>query len=182
MKQLLAFPLAITCLLLLAEPALAVAVGTTATTTVTADPSTTTTVSLTPFYTYLNEGLEALLTGFAMVVAAWLRWAFHKYLTPYLGAQAEAKFAGDLNTALTNGVKSNMNALGAWETAHTDLDVKNAVAARAVTYAEKFAPDAVAYAKSQGLGAADLAEKALAFVPPPPAPTPEPPPLKGANA
>lgn len=174
MKRVLTFLslslLAALALVALADPAFAAAAGTTTTTTVAANPSTTTTVSLTPFYTYLNEFVDLFLSGLAAVVVGWVIFLFNKYVGPYLPAQfraaLDARASTALNTALANGVPIALHQLDAWETVHQSVDVQNKVLAKAASYALEHAPDAAAHFD---LGPDELAKKALAFVPPPPA-------------
>jgi hypothetical protein len=122
-------------------------------------------VDLTPIYSTLNEVAGLILSGLALFVAGWIRWAFHKYLTPYLGEQAETKAANDLNTALQNGVAIALTQAQAWESAHKDVKVQGSIAAWAAQYAVNHAPDAV---KRFGYDPDELAIKALAYLPPPP--------------
>ena len=122
-------------------------------------------VDLTPIYSSLNEAGGLVLSGLAIFVAGWIRWAFHKYLTPYLGEQAETKASDDLNTALRNGVSIALNQAGAWESVHKDVAVQGAIAAWAAQYAVNHAPDAI---KRFGIDPDELAIKALAYLPPPP--------------
>ena len=122
-------------------------------------------VDITPIYNVLNESLGLILSGFAVFVAGWIRWAFHKYLTPYLGEQAETKAANDLSTALKNGVAIALNQAGAWESVHKDVQVQGAITAWAAQYAVNHAPDAI---KRFGIDPDELAIKALAYLPPPP--------------
>ena len=122
-------------------------------------------VDLTPIYNTLNESLGLILSGFAIFVAGWIRWAFHKYLTPYLGEQAETKASDDLNTALKNGVAIALAQAQAYENVHKDIQVQGAITAWAAQYAVNHAPDAI---KRFGFDPDELAIKALAYLPSPP--------------
>lgn len=128
-------------------------------------PAYADTVKLTPVYDLVNQVLQELLEGLAMAVSGWLMFIFHKYLTPYIGAQMEAKARDSLNTALANGVQIALQKVDGAEKVHTDIEVKGMVAAWAAQYAVDHAPGAVG---KFGLDPNQLALKALAYIPTPP--------------
>lgn len=139
-------------------------------------PAAAAPVDLSPAYTYINQFLPILLAGLAIALSAWIVWAFHtrvrpfleKYVAPAILDRIEQKAASALNTALQNGIAIAMNKVEAVEQQHATVDVKNDWAAQAASYTLKFAPDAVA---KFGLTPEDLALKALAYVPVAPATT-----------
>lgn len=122
-------------------------------------------VDLTPLYGVGNQIIQAIAAGAVTALCGWAVYAFHAYLAPYLGTQDEAQIAANLNTTLSNGVAAGLVHLGAWETAHKDVEVRGAVQKFAVQYAVDHAPEAIAHF---GLSPDQLAIKALAFIPTPP--------------
>lgn len=122
-------------------------------------------VKVSPLYDVFNNFLQTILEGVAMAVSGWLMFIFHKYITPWIGAQMEAKARDSLNTALANGVAIAMTKVENAEQAHSSVEVKGQLAAWAAQYAIDHAPDAI---KKFGLDPNQLALKALAYVPPAP--------------
>lgn len=120
-------------------------------------------VNLSPLFGYLNETLALLGTGIAAYVVMLVRSWLASHLT-FLDAKTDATLATGLNTALQNGVNIAMQKLGAFETVHENINLKNSVAAAAANYAISHAPDAV---DRFGLTPDALATKALAFLPQP---------------
>jgi hypothetical protein len=130
-----------------------------------AGPAVAATVNLDPIYHVANDFLQTILEGVAMAVSGWLMFIFHKYLTPWIGAQMEAKARDSLNTALDNGMRIAMTTVEGAEKAHNSAEVKGQLAAWAAQYAIDHAPDAVS---RFGLDPNQLALKALAYIPPAP--------------
>lgn len=130
-----------------------------------ANDASAATVSIDPIYTWLNQGVSTLLEGVAMGISGWVMFIFHRYLTPWIGAQLESKARDSLNTALANGVAIALNKVQGAENLHSDVQVKGQLAAWAAQYAIDHAPAAVA---KFGLDPNALALKALAYVPPAP--------------
>lgn len=128
-------------------------------------PAAAASVNLQPLYDIGNETLQLLLEGFAMAISGWLMFIFHKYITPWIGAQMEAKARDALNTALANGVAIAMTKVQDAEKLHSRVEVKGQLAAWAAQYAIDHSPGAV---KKFGLDPNQLALKALAYVPPAP--------------
>lgn len=128
-------------------------------------PALAATVTVQPLYDMFNEVLQALMQGLVLAVSGWLMFVFHKYLTPWIGAQMEAKARDSLNTALANGVAIAMTKVEGAEKLHASVEVKGQLAAWAAQYAIDHAPGAVS---KFGLDPNQLALKALAYVPPAP--------------
>jgi len=122
------------------------------------------TVNASPLYNMVNQVLQEVLEGVAMAVSGWLMFVFHKYVTPWIGAQLEAKARDSLNMALANGVAIAMSKVEGAEQLHQNVAVKGAVTAWAAQYAVDHAPGAVA---KFGLDPNQLALKALAYIPTP---------------
>ena len=128
-------------------------------------PALAASVTLQPLYDAFNQFLQTIIEGLAMALSGWLMFVFHKYITPWIGAQMEAKARDSLNTALANGVAIAMQKVEGAEKAHSDVQVKGAIAAWAAQYAIDHAPGAI---NKFGLDPNQLALKALAYVPAPP--------------
>lgn len=122
-------------------------------------------VNLDPIYHMLNDCVQTLLEGAAMIISGWVMVMVHKYVTPWFGAQMEAKARDSLNTALANGVAIALNKVEGVERMHMNVEVKGQLAAWAAQYAIDHAPGAV---DRFGLSPSQLALKALAYVPPAP--------------
>lgn len=126
-------------------------------------PAAAATVTLQPIYDNLiNPLVQALLEGITLAIAGWVTWLVQRYAPSLVEGWLEKKAATDLNTALANGVVIAMHQLEAIETPHTDIEVKGKITAWAAQYAIDHAPGAVS---RFGLDPAQLAIKALAFVP-----------------
>lgn len=121
-------------------------------------------VDISPLYGIANDTISTLAQALAAAVAAWIMVAFHRWITPWIGAQLETKAANDLNTALQNGVAIAMTRLEAWENIHSDIQVRGMVQSWAAQYAIDHAPGAV---DRFGLNPSQLATKALAYIPMP---------------
>lgn len=122
-------------------------------------------VTLQPLYDLANQALQTILEGLALAISGWIMFIFHKYITPWIGAQMEAKARDSLNTALANGVAIAMTKVEGAEKLHSSVEVKGQLAAWAAQYAIDHAPSAV---NKFGLDPNQLALKALAYVPPAP--------------
>jgi hypothetical protein len=122
-------------------------------------------VDLTPIFAYLNEFVGLVLAGLAgWVVKRLLAWL--QAHVKFLSQQTDQVLANGLNTALQNGTAIAMNKLGGVEAAHSSIEIKGLVQSMAAQYAINHAPQAIAHF---GLDPTQLANKALAYLPPSPA-------------
>lgn len=139
-------------------------------------------IDLTRFYQQvLDPFLLTVLSG----VALWLGAKVNTWLSAhakFLGEQTDATLAAGFNRALANGVNIAMNQLDQFQGAHSEVEVKSWVAAKAAQYAIDHSPEAMK--RFTSMTPQDAAEKALAYLPalppvsavtapPPPVPSPQ---------
>lgn len=119
------------------------------------------TVDISPLYATLNQFLGIFLQGLAVVAVSYVTYLIRKWF----GVSLDTSAATSINRGLQNGVAIAMQKIEDAEAVHKDINVKNAIVADAASYAMSHESDAVA---RLGLDPAQLANKALAYIPPPP--------------
>jgi len=119
------------------------------------------TVDISPLYATLNQFLGIFLQGLAVIAVGYVTYLIHKWT----GVSLDASASDSLNKGLQNGVAIAMQKIEGAEDVHKDINIKSKIIASAASYAMTHEADAVA---RFGLDPAQLANKALAYIPPPP--------------